>query len=134
MPTIYVDSEVYQWLESQAEGFDTPNAVLRRLGRLATPGESVKRPGRRSTGKLLPLIKAGIVNAGDVLIWERPRKGETHRATITEHGCIVLADGRAFTDPSPAAGELSGGQVNGWKDAWRHNGTRLADLRDRLSP
>ncbi|GLZ09544.1 hypothetical protein Acsp03_70100 [Actinomadura sp. NBRC 104412] len=74
------------------------------------------------------MIKAGRLEAGATLTWHRPRKKETHRATVTERGCIRLADGRLFTDPSPAAVALSGHQSNGWK-LWKADGVKLNDLR-----
>ncbi|NVI91437.1 hypothetical protein [Actinomadura sp. BRA 177] len=113
---------------------DDPNSVLRRLAGLnATVSPRVgnrveDQPNEHKDGKLLPLIEAGRLRAGDMLIWRRPRKKETYRATVTERGCIRLEDGEVFTDPSPAAAKLAGQQTNGW-DAWKFDGTKLNDLK-----
>ncbi|MEV5826055.1 hypothetical protein AB0L25_10800 [Spirillospora sp. NPDC052242] len=126
MPTIRIDADVYAWLEKQAVGFDDPNSVLRRLAGL--DGKAEPQAEGEEEGKLLPLIKAGRLKAGDTLVWHRPRKNETHHATVTERGCIRLADGRIFTQPSPAAVALAGQQTNGW-DAWEADGVKLNDLK-----
>lgn len=126
MRSIRVDDEVYALLEKQAIGFDDPNGVLRRLFGLDS-GKGAQG-GVEKDGKLLPLIEAGRLKAGDTISWHRPRKAETHHATVTERGCIRLADGSVFTDPSPAAAALVGHQTNGWK-AWEADGVKLNDLK-----
>lgn len=126
MRTMRVDDEVYAWLEKQAVGFDNPNSVLRRLAGL--DDEREPSAGDEKDGKLLPLIRAGRLKAGDTLTWHRPRKNETHRATVTERGCVRLTDGRVFTDPSPAAVALVGHQSNGW-EVWKAGGVKLNDLK-----
>lgn len=126
MPTIRIDDDVYAWLEKQAVGFDTPNGVLRRMAGLGDTAEP--QTDGDEDGKLLPLLKAGRLKAGDTLVWHRPRKNETHHAMVTERGCIRLADGRIFTQPSPAAVALSGQQTNGW-DVWEVDGVKLGDLK-----
>lgn len=126
MRSIRVDDEVYAWLENQAVGFDAPNSVLRRLAGLADEQEPPAEDDK--DGKLLPLIQAGRLKAGETLTWHRPRKNETHRATVTDRGCIRIADGRVFTDPSPAAVALAGYESNGWK-AWEADGVKLGDLK-----
>ena len=134
MRNIDVDDEVYAWLEQQVIGFgDDPNSVLRRLAGLdatAPPqvGSRVEdQTDEHKNGKLLPLIEAGRLRAGDMLVWRRPRKNETFRATVTERGCIRLEDGRVFTDPSPAAVALVCHQSNGWV-TWKFDGVKLKDL------
>ncbi|MBE1531738.1 restriction system modified-DNA reader domain-containing protein [Actinomadura algeriensis] len=135
MRKIDVDGEVYAWLEKQVIGFDdNPNSVLRRLAGLdgTAASQDVGRGGGAADdekdGELLPLIKAGRLQSGDMLVWRRPRKNETFRATVTERGCIRLPDGRVFTRPSPAAAVLVGQQTNGW-DAWKFDGVKLNDLK-----
>ncbi|WP_406566932.1 restriction system modified-DNA reader domain-containing protein [Actinoallomurus rhizosphaericola] len=64
------------------------------------------------------------------MTWHRSRKNKTHHATVTERGCIRLADGRVFSDPSPAAVALADHQTNGW-NAWEADGVKLNDLKLR---
>ncbi|GGV44120.1 hypothetical protein GCM10010182_80780 [Actinomadura cremea] len=130
MRKIDVDDEVYAWLEKQAVGFDKPNGVLRRLAGLdgGTVPQAGGQAGDGKDGALLPLIEAGRLQAGDMLVWRRPRKNETFRATVTRRGCIRLADGRVFTQPSPAAATLVGQQTNGW-DVWKFGDAKLNDLK-----
>jgi len=126
MRSIRVDDEVYAQLEKQAIGFDDANGVLRRL--LGLDGEKGAQGGDGQDGRLLPLIKAGRLKAGDELVWHRPRKNETHRASVTERGCIRLADGSTHPTPSAAALALAGNSANGW-DVWEANGVKLSDLK-----
>lgn len=64
------------------------------------------------------LIEAGFVEAGDKLVWERPRRGETHEAMITSDAEIKIADGRTFSSPSGAARAAADiPAYNGW-NAW----------------
>jgi len=129
MPTIRVDAEVYAWLEGQAQGFDNPNAVLRRFAGL--DDSCVQAGTGQAEGRLLSLIRAGLLSAGDVLVWERSRKGETHQATVTDTGHLRIAGDRVHSGPSSAASELAGSQTNGWK-VWRCDGTTLDELRNAL--
>jgi hypothetical protein len=121
MRSIRVDDEVYAQLEKQAVGFDDPNGVLRRV--LGLDSEREAQDGDSQDGRLLPQLKAG-----DELIWHRPRKNETHHATVTERGCIRLADDSVYPTPSAAALALAGNSANGW-DVWEANGVKLGDLK-----
>ena len=89
------------------------------------------------------LIKAGHLNAGDVLVWKRRTQGASHTATIksdgtieTSDGTIETSDGKIHKTPSGAAKHLNGNKpVDGWL-AWKlqANGATLAALRDKLIP
>ena len=71
MPTIRIDREVFEWLQSLAEPFeDTPNSVLRRVGGLAssTRGGSVQKPERQSAVKLAKKWKVNVKH--QVYHWE----------------------------------------------------------------
>jgi Mrr N-terminal domain len=47
MPTIRIDEQVYEWLQSQGRPFeDTPNSVLRRIANLEGEAETSPRVGR----------------------------------------------------------------------------------------
>lgn len=129
MPTIRVDGEVYDWLQRRAKPFvDTPNSVLRRelkIGPAALPAH----PGR--TGELNALIQAGLLRAGEELIWKR--RAVSHRAVVTPAGALELEDGQIFESPSGAARALAGYEVNGWRNWARvRDGVRLASLRDQM--
>jgi hypothetical protein len=65
MPTIRIDDDVYQWLQSKARAFeDSPNSVLRRVAGLTAPTDAAKprsdapttamrTRGEKVTGELL---------------------------------------------------------------------------------
>ena len=64
------------------------------------------------------LLDAGFVQAGDKLVWERPKLGDSYEATITEDAEIALPDGRTFSSPSGAAKAAADiPAYNGW-NAW----------------
>lgn len=84
--------------------------------------------------KLPDLLEYELLEPGDKLIWERPRKGTSYRASVTENGAIRLEDGRTFSSPSRAAMEAA--QIpsyDGWY-AWTvvRLGRTLNDLRHDL--
>jgi predicted transcriptional regulator len=89
--------------------------------------------GRRVT--VADLVESGLLQIGTVLVYRRPRIGETHRATVTANGRLRLDDGQEFTSSSRAASEAAGLQaVDGWH-AWVVEGsgtTTLDTLRQAL--
>jgi CBS domain-containing protein len=87
--------------------------------------------GRRV--RVLDLIKAGLLNPGQELVFERPRIGDIHRAVVTESGRIRVADGQELASPSRAAATVSGTATDGWY-AWRvgEGGPLLDQLRQQL--
>jgi hypothetical protein len=103
-------------------------SVLRRelkIGAAASPALL----GR--TGELNALVQAGLLYAGEELIWKR--RGASHRAIVTSGGALELEDGRIFDSPSGAARALAGYEVNGWRNWARvSDGVRLASLRDQM--
>lgn len=112
--SIDVDDEVFAFLQRQAEPFvDTANDVLRRLLLGGTP----KQPARtnRRGGDLLPYVQAGMLQVGDELTHEQKRKGQLHRAVVTEDGCIEAA-GQIFHKVSPALKACVGSEINGWSN------------------
>jgi hypothetical protein len=114
---IEIDDQVYAELERHVKGFEQPNDVLRRLllrGEASVPPAVVS--GRK--GKLLPLLQAELIAAGDVLVHERKRKGDRFEATVTEQGWLDVR-GRPYQSPSPALGDLVGSQIDGWHN-WKH--------------
>lgn len=72
--------------------------------------------GRRVQVK--DLLDRGLVTAGDVLEFRRPRSGERYLAEVTPAGRLRLEDGREFAAPSRAAMEAAErGAIDGWS-AW----------------
>lgn len=131
MHRIEIDDDVYAELERHVKGFEQPNQVLRRLLRMDA-GPAMGAEPKPIRGKLWPLIQAGLIEDGDVLSHERPRKGERFEAMVTAHGW-VLVNGDLFQSPSPALGKLVGTQIDGWK-SWTHqrSGKTLRRLRWEL--
>lgn len=102
----------------------------------ATPPGAAAGPPLQGWGGncgLMDLLTAGLVHAGEEFIWDRPVRGARHTARIHSHGTLVLADGRAYLNPSGALTALGGKHQNGWK-AWKRtsDGRALADLRAEL--
>ncbi len=110
--------------EPELGGVETPDS----------PRDHTKLGGRRV--RMLDLLDADLIEAGEKLIWERPRLGATYRATVLENGSLELEDGRAFSSPSRAAMEAANVPAyDGWY-AWkvpRLAGQSLNDLRVTLS-
>jgi hypothetical protein len=116
--------------------FTTADRVNLETLRQRTEPDQADRP----TGALLPLIHAGLLQAGDELRYEmttgRGRTGQHVRilaaatATVTGDGWLQLADGALYAAPSPAAAACCGVLTNGWK-AWHHeaDGRSLLTLR-----
>lgn len=133
MQRIEVDEEVYAELERHVQGFEQPNDVLRRLLLKGVP-PMTKTPVRPiATGRLLPLIEAGLIKGGDVLVHERPRKGDRFEARVTDSGWLE-AEGVLYQFPSAALGNLVRSQINGWLN-WTHqrSGKTLRELQHELS-
>lgn len=91
----------------------------------------LKLNGRRV--QMSDLLDAGLVTAGEVLEWDRPRTGDNFTVVVTPAGALELPDGRTFATPSRAAMEAAGvGSYDGWH-AWRNSdGLLLHKLRVRL--
>jgi hypothetical protein len=108
-------------------------AVARREGRparlLLTARAARREKPATPSGPLGPLLSAGELTAGDVLYWDRPRRGERYRAVVRADGALVVAGG-LHRSPSGAARAVAGVHVDGWH-AWRRerDGALLAHLR-----
>lgn len=96
--------------------------------------DPTKIDGRRV--QVPDLLDAGLVKPGQELTWNRPRVGETYRASVTETGQIRLEDGRECSSPSNAAMTAANvASYDGWY-AWRVNeegDQTLHKLRVRLA-
>ena len=81
------------------------------------------------------LLKAGMLNEGDTLIWKRRVQGITHEARVHRDGTIETSDGKKHKTQSGAAKHLNSDKpVDGWI-AWRlkNSGEQLSTLRAKLS-
>ncbi|MEV0895695.1 hypothetical protein [Actinoplanes sp. NPDC049802] len=57
--------------------------------------------GRRV--RVLDLIEAGLLDAGQTLVYQQRLGIEPHLATVTAKGRLALPDGREYNTPSGAA-------------------------------
>lgn len=137
MRGIHVDDEIYAVLERNAQGFEQPNDVLRRLllgpDHASPPGRSTSGGRARSvTGGLAALIAHGVVAAGDTLSHFQVRKNQRQTGVVEPDGWIKTDLGR-YKSPSPALGDLVGTSINGWPN-WIHDrsGKTLLQLRDEM--
>jgi len=136
MRNIKIAEDIYALLQRHAEPFvDSENDVLRRL-LLAEDADGYidGAPAvRRGPGDLMPYLDAGLLNAGDELVHEQPRKGRVHRALVAGDGWLEVEGHPAFRQVSPALKALVGNEINGWGQ-WTHvaSGRRLQELRDEL--
>jgi hypothetical protein len=85
-----------------------------RIGHLATPAAPLVGPPR---GPLAPLLVSGVLNPGDRLFWNRPRRRQRFIATVLASGELEV-EGRRYQSPSDAATACAGVPANGWT-AWR---------------
>ncbi|HYB25464.1 MAG TPA: hypothetical protein VEF89_02500 [Solirubrobacteraceae bacterium] len=130
--SIYEDAHGRKFLHVESEHEPEFALTVDQTAEGQTPATMID--GRRIT--VADLVEAGLLNPGDHLIWERPRLGVEHKATITENAGIELADGRIFATPSSAAKHAAHiPACDGWY-AWkvaRPNDTILLhDLREEF--
>jgi hypothetical protein len=110
---------------------DTAEAVIW----LETPTPSTSLPPIKWArgGGIAELLDAGLVTAGEELVWNRPNLGVRHTARIRADGALILADGRVFANPCGATAALCRSFNNGWKVFRRaSDGRTLGDLRAEL--
>ncbi len=98
------------------------------------PTEGRSLGGFGGNGALADLLAAGLLYEGEEFIWDLPGRGARHTARIRSDGTLVLADGRAYANPSGALTALAGSfHGNGWVQ-WKRtsDGRSLAELRAEL--
>jgi len=81
------------------------------------------------------LLDLGLLNTGELVIWNRRGLKTSHEATIQSDGSLLTEDGKRHRTPSGAAKHLNGNKpVDGWL-AWKvkRNGLSLADIRKKNS-
>ncbi len=106
---------------------------------IAAPGKDKHWPDHTRIGgravKLPDLLEYGLLLPDDELLWERPKKGTSYRAWITDNAAIRIEDGGTYSSPSRAAMEAAQvASYDGWY-AWtvvRLDKT-LNDLRHDLT-
>jgi hypothetical protein len=90
-------------------------------------------PIKWARGGIAELLDAGLVMAGEELVWNRPNLGVRHTARIRADGALILADGRVFANPCGATAALCRSFQNGWNVFRRaSDGRTLGDLRAEL--
>ena len=74
------------------------------------------------------VLEAGLLIAGETLVWERPRKGERWVATVTSEGKLRMDDGREYATPTAAARAVGGSSAG--LSVWKRtsNGQKLSDV------
>lgn len=80
---------------------------------------------------LRDLLKAGLLQPGEELVWNRRTIKTTHSAIVGSDGTLTTADGKSHKTPSGAAKHLNGNKpVDGWL-AWKSKkqGKSLSELR-----
>lgn len=101
------------------------------IGRVTAVLDRQPEPSGPPTGPLAPLMDAGMLKAGAVLHWNRPRRRERYEVRVLANGQLEAPDGQRFNSPSGAADGLAGGSNDGW-EVWRtDDGDALDDLRKR---
>ncbi|WP_194894131.1 hypothetical protein [Catenulispora pinisilvae] len=110
------------WVSANSR--DLLTDILRRLA--ASPRQEYRR-GLKPT--LAPLLRAGLLEAGQELIWHRKRLGERLTVTVTADGQVQLPDGSVWPSPNQAAARLTGYPNDGWAVFRTADGATLADLK-----
>jgi hypothetical protein len=110
MTTIEIDFDVYKELTARRESEEfTYNDVLRKL--LDLPATSRSRGHRSSSPAPNDWISKGVrFPVGTE--FRAQYKGRVYHGSV-EAGALVV-DGKRYSSPSPAAGEITGNSVNGW--------------------
>ncbi len=96
------------------------------------PYAKPSRKGSQQDGQLLTLVRHGLIAAGDTLVYERPRRGDSFTATVTDDGWLALSEGRKARSPSGAIKLLVGTTDNGFKACWVSSG-RLSCTPNRIT-
>ena len=122
---ISIDLEVYKAIEHDRKSFiDTINDILRRKYELDPLDRGSSQPESGGLHTRGTLLRNGLK-------LHRSFKGTLHEAKV--ENSKIIYNGKAFTSPSPAAGEATGNSVNGWK-WWQYLDEDLGRWRllDRL--
>lgn len=107
---------------------DTAEALAHN-DRTTEPSPTMLRPNRHG---ICELLAAGLVKAGDEVVWSRRHHGVRHTSRIRDDGTLQLADGRTYTTPSGPTAALGGYPQNGWKVFRVSDGRTLDEVRAEL--
>ena len=81
------------------------------------------------------LLDLGLLNSGEIVIWNRRSLKTSLQATIESDGSLLTEDGKRHRTPSGAAKYLNGNKpVDGWL-VWKvkRNGLSLSNIRKKNS-
>ena len=127
---IYLDPDGNRVVEIDAEHEPDEPALVE--AKRAAPAQFTIDGRRVTVGDLMEI---GVLNEGELVVFNRPRLGARYEATINADGTFTLANGDVWNSPSVAAMRVADlTSYDGWF-AWqvpRLGGVRLADLRERL--
>jgi hypothetical protein len=98
-----------------------------------TATEPPGKPPGMGDISVMDLIDAGLIQPGEILVWDRKIANQHYEVTTTDSGSL-MADDTTYASPSTAADSLAGGSHNGWT-AWqvKGSGDKLAKLRAKLA-
>ena len=80
-------------------------------------------------------MRAGLINTGTEIVWNRRASLNSHSAVINANGTITTSDGKVHKTPSGAARHLNGNKpVDGWL-TWKvkQTGKSIGEIRLRLN-
>jgi RAMA domain-containing protein len=108
------------------------NDAAEEIARRGATPSWASAPYRWVRGSVADLLEAGLLEMGDVVVWNR-RSGVRHVVRICINGTLILTGGCFCATPSGAITALSGGLQNGWAAFQRaSDGRTLGDLRTEL--
>ncbi|QOC94391.1 restriction system modified-DNA reader domain-containing protein [Micromonospora craniellae] len=135
MHQIDIDNQVHATLRELGRTGDTFNDVLRGVLNLNQEGPRLMPGGHRRAWNSKPplgaLVRAGILQPGQRLIWNRPRIGEQHTVTVDVHGNLITAQGRICPTPDSATRAIVGYPAAGWPAFRTEDGVSLQQLREQ---
>jgi hypothetical protein len=134
---IDIDDQVHAALRELGRTGDTFNDVLRGVLGLSVEGPRPRlMPGghRRAWSPKPPLgalVRAGVLQPGQRLIWDRPRLGEQHTVTVDIQGNLITEQGRICPTPDSATRAIVGYPAAGWPAFRTEDGVSLQQLREQ---
>ncbi|MEU5554152.1 hypothetical protein ABZ738_30710 [Micromonospora sp. NPDC047793] len=135
MHQIDIDDQVHATLRELGRTGDTFNDVLRGVLNLNLEGPRLMSGGHRRAWNAKPplgaLVRAGMLQPGQRLVWNRPRIGEQHTVTVDVHGNLITEQGRICPTPDSATRAIVGYPAAGWPAFRTEDGVSLQQLREQ---
>lgn len=78
------------------------------------------------------LVAEGLLLSGQQLVFHRPRRGETHTATVADDGSLLVNERRCATPSEAGRVAAKSGEVDGWTAWATADGSTLYSLRAQL--